>query len=146
MQAHTSRTDAKTVSIVALAAFHPNTKVQSAALHFFLGSDTDGDNEGSEDEEEGIREARKDVRSIEHRLQVGKSKKKKQKQLVQSKKEENRVSCSGKVFREADVGQKRSNKVAGAGNKVNFPALELLHDPQTFGEKMYDNLHRHGTF
>ena len=30
------------------------------------------------------------------------------------------------------------------GSTPNFPALELLHDPQTFGEKLYDNLHRHG--
>ena len=30
------------------------------------------------------------------------------------------------------------------GATPNFPALELLHDPQTFGEKLYDNLHRHG--
>lgn len=44
------RDDAKTVSIVALACFHPHVKVQSAAIHFFLG-DEDEDDEGSEDED-----------------------------------------------------------------------------------------------
>ncbi len=27
----------------------------------------------------------------------------------------------------------------------NFPALQLLHDPQTFGERLYDSLNRYGT-
>ncbi|ORY33460.1 putative cell cycle-related protein [Naematelia encephala] len=118
--------DAKTVSIAALAAFHPNTKVQSAALHFFLGSDNGTDEDS--DEEEGIREARRDVRKIEHQMQVGKSGKKKQRMLKEVKKDENK---------------KRQDKVDRVGAIPNFPALELLHDPQTFGEKLYDNLHRH---
>lgn len=48
-----SRNDAKTVSIVALGCFHPVTKVQSASLHFFLGSDEENDD--SDDEEEDVR-------------------------------------------------------------------------------------------
>ena len=40
--------------------------------------------------------------------------------------------------------QKRKNKAAGLKATPNFPALDLLHDPQSFGEKLYDNLHRHG--
>jgi len=43
------RKDAKTVSIVAQGCFHPVTKVQSASLHFFLGSEEEDDE--SEDEE-----------------------------------------------------------------------------------------------
>jgi protein SDA1 len=42
------RDDAKSVAIVALGCFHPITKVQSASLHFFLGSDEES--EDSEDE------------------------------------------------------------------------------------------------
>jgi len=26
----------------------------------------------------------------------------------------------------------------------NFPALQLINDPQTFGEKLYDNLVKYG--
>jgi protein SDA1 len=83
-------TDAKTVSIAALAAFHPNTKVQSAAIHFFLGSETDGDEEDS-DAEDGIREARKDVRKMQHSLEVGKGGRRKERLLKQVKKDENKV-------------------------------------------------------
>lgn len=45
------RTDAKPVSIIALGCFHPVLKVQSASLHFFLGSDEekeDSDDEGDD--------------------------------------------------------------------------------------------------
>ena len=84
------RTDAKTVSIVALATFHPNTKVQSAAIHFFLGSEHDGEDEDS-DEEDGIRVARKDVRSMEHRMGVGKTGRKQEKQLRSAKKDVKKV-------------------------------------------------------
>lgn len=42
------RNDPKSVAIVALACNHPNTKVQSAAIHFFLGSENE--DEDSDDE------------------------------------------------------------------------------------------------
>ena len=41
------------MSIIALGCFHPVTKVQSASLHFFLGSDEE--KEDSDDEEEDVR-------------------------------------------------------------------------------------------
>ena len=85
------RTDAKTVSIVALAAFHPNTKVQSAAMHFFLGSDHDADEDDS-DEADGIREARRDVKKLEHRMGVGKSGRKQGKELRAAQKDVKKVS------------------------------------------------------
>ncbi|WWC91696.1 uncharacterized protein L201_006642 [Kwoniella dendrophila CBS 6074] len=119
--------DAKTVSIVALAAFHPNVKVQSAALHFFLGSDNE-DADETDSDEENIREARRGVKKMEHRMEVGKSGRKKDRMLAQMKRETNK---------------KRAKHAAGLGATPNFPALELLHDPQTFGEKLYDNLHKH---
>ncbi len=45
------RNDAKTVSIIALGCFHPVTKVQSASLHFFLGSDEEQEDSDEEDED-----------------------------------------------------------------------------------------------
>lgn len=45
------RNDPKTVAIVALACNHPNTKVQSAAIHFFLGSENEGEDSSDEEEE-----------------------------------------------------------------------------------------------
>lgn len=38
------------MAIIALGAFHPVIKVQSASMHFFLGSDQEVDEEDSEDE------------------------------------------------------------------------------------------------
>jgi hypothetical protein len=49
------RTDAKTVSIIALGCFHPNVKVQSASLHFFLGSEDEQDDSDDDDDEVGFR-------------------------------------------------------------------------------------------
>lgn len=139
-------TDAKTVSIAALAAFHPDTKVQSAAIHFFLGSETDEVEDS--DEEDGVREARRDVKSLQHKMEVGKSGRKKQRLLKEVKKDANKVgfsTCDDRGFVGADSAlQKQKAKAAGVGATPNFPALELLHDPQTFGEKLYGNLHKHG--
>lgn len=84
-------TDAKTVSIVALAAFHPNTKVQSAAIHFFLGSEHDEQAEDSSDEEGGVRDARRDVKKMQHSLEVGKKGRKKEKQLRSLQKDASKV-------------------------------------------------------
>ena len=40
--------------------------------------------------------------------------------------------------------QKRKDKRNAEGVTPNFPALQLLSDPQTFGEKLYDYLNRYG--
>ena len=87
--------DAKTVSIVALAAFHPNTKVQSAAIHFFLGSDQDDGEPDSSDDETNVGQARKDIKAFQHRLNVGNtSSRKGEKKMKALQKEASRVSCS----------------------------------------------------
>lgn len=40
------------MAIISLGCFHPVTKVQSASVHFFLGSDEE--KEDSDDEEEEV--------------------------------------------------------------------------------------------
>ncbi|KIY50176.1 SDA1-domain-containing protein [Fistulina hepatica ATCC 64428] len=111
--------DAKTVSIVALGCFHPVIKVQSASIHFFLGDD----DEQEEEEDDDI----PDAKALQHRREVNKKSrggdKKLQKQIAAAKK-------------------KRAAKNNGPAIP-NFPALQLLHDPQTFGEKLYDVLSRY---
>lgn len=113
-------TDAKSVSIVALGCFHPVMKVQNASIHFFLGSDDDkedSDDEGDEDV---------DVKGLHHRREINKKTrsgdKKLQKQLKAAKK-------------------KRQSK--NEPTTPNFPALQLLNDPQTFSEKLFDALSRY---
>ncbi|KAG8851979.1 Severe Depolymerization of Actin [Tulasnella sp. 330] len=112
--------DAKTVSIVTLGCFHPVTKVQNACLHFFLGSDDDKDE--SEEEDEGP-----DLRKLAHQRQINKKTKGTEAQLTRAKKKAKKV---------------RLAKESGLAATPNFPALQLLHDPQNFGEKLYDLLHR----
>ncbi|KAI0058950.1 protein required for actin cytoskeleton organization and cell cycle progression [Artomyces pyxidatus] len=112
--------DAKPVSIVALGCFHPSAKVQSASLHFFLGSDEEV--EDSDDEEDNA----PDIRSLEHKREVTKKTRSGDKKLRRTMKE---------------ASKKRKRK--DAGSLANFPALQLLNDPQTFGEKLYDMLNKY---
>ncbi|KAI9569090.1 SDA1-domain-containing protein [Boletus coccyginus] len=112
--------DAKSVSVVALGCFHPAIKVQSASLHFFLGSDQDTEDSDDESDQEV------DVKALHHRREINKKTrsgdKKFQKQLTAAKKKKNKASESA---------------------TPNFPALQLLNDPQSFAEKLYDNLSRY---
>lgn len=123
LHAYCLRNDPKTVSIAALACGHPNVKVQSAGIHFFLGSENEDEEESSEDEGP-------DLKKLEHQRIINKKKRADDRRFAKA---------------QATVKKKRKEKEANAaGGTVNFPALELLHDPQSFGEKLYDNLHRHG--
>ncbi|KAF8797849.1 protein required for actin cytoskeleton organization and cell cycle progression [Phlegmacium glaucopus] len=107
--------DAKSVSIIVQGCFHPVTKVQSASLHFFLGSEDD-----EEDDTDGNENI--DVKSLHHRREINKKTrsgdKKLRKQLKLAKK-------------------KKYDKTAAT---PNFSAIQLLRDPQTFGEKLFDTL------
>ncbi|OCH95200.1 actin cytoskeleton organization and cell cycle progression protein [Obba rivulosa] len=113
--------DAKSVSIIALGCFHPMVKVQSASLHFFLGSDEE--TEDSDEEEEDI----PDVKALQHRREINKKTRSGDKKLLKQMK---------------SIKSKRKKKAAES-NTPNFPAIQLLNDPQTFGEKLYDVLNRY---
>ncbi|PSS30922.1 hypothetical protein PHLCEN_2v2547 [Hermanssonia centrifuga] len=112
--------DAKCVSIVALGCFHPVVKVQSASSHFFLGSDDE--QEDSDDEDDDTT----DVRGLHHRREINKKTRSGDKKLR-------------KTLKTAKAKQKRKADAITA----NFPAIQLLNDPQTFGEKLYDILNRY---
>ncbi|KAI0028454.1 protein required for actin cytoskeleton organization and cell cycle progression [Vararia minispora EC-137] len=111
--------DAKSVAIVALGCFHPVTKVQSASLHFFLGSEEE--EEESDEEEEEV-----DVKALQHRREINKKTRSGEKKMRKQLKEAKNVSLA-----------------LHSGRTPNFPALQLLHDPQTFAEKLYDMLHKY---
>jgi len=113
--------DAKSVAIVALGCFHPITKVQTASLHFFLGSDEESEDSDDESDDDTV-----NVKSLEHKREVKKKTRSGDKKMR-------------KILKVVD--KKRKSK--SAGKTPNFPALQLLHDPQTFGEKLYDLLQRY---
>ncbi|KAL1691390.1 SDA1-domain-containing protein [Schizophyllum commune] len=111
--------DTKTVSIVALGCFHPVMKVQSASVHFFLGSD-------DEDEDSDDEDAIPDIKSLQHQREIKKKTR----------------SIDRKLEKQAKKAKKKRQQKNNA-TSTNFPALQLLNDPQSFAEKLYDNLNRY---
>eukprot|EP00887_Chlorella_sp_A99_P007365 scaffold2.g7365.t1 len=122
--------DARTVNVIASAALHKSSRVMLAALKFFLGQDAEEDKgDGSDDsdsEGEGKAAAqgpsREEVYAAYHKGTVA-SKKKKQKKL-----------------KRAMASVKRQTKKGGAGRQESFAALQLLHDPQGFAERLFARL------
>ncbi|SAM86367.1 related to SDA1-required for organization of the actin cytoskeleton [Ustilago bromivora] len=122
-------TDSKTVSLLALACFHPHPRVQSSAVRFFLGDlhSAEDEAEESDSEDEGpnvdamlhARKVKKKTRSGDRKMREAAALSKKKRKA----KAENALDGNGK-----DTG--------------NFAALYLLNDPQNFGEKLFDNLSR----
>ncbi|KAF8623968.1 hypothetical protein AX15_006123 [Amanita polypyramis BW_CC] len=111
--------DGKTVAIVALGCSHPSAKVQSASIHFFIGQDPD-DGQDESDDEQHI-----DVRALQHRREVNKKTRSGDKRLQKQLK---------------NARKKGRNKPT---ESAKFPAVELLHDPQSFAEKLFDLMDRH---
>ncbi|KIL68655.1 hypothetical protein M378DRAFT_120982 [Amanita muscaria Koide BX008] len=115
-------TDSKTVAIIALGCTHPNLKVQSASMHFFIGEESD---EGADDTEAdtGI-----DVRALHHRREINKKTK----------------SGEKKFHKQLKSARKKARPKTSA-KQANFPALELLRDPQSFADKVFNLLNHHDT-
>ncbi|KAG9015055.1 Severe Depolymerization of Actin [Tulasnella sp. 427] len=114
--------DAKTVSIVALGCFHPVVKVQSACVHFFLNSEEAVEDSESEDEAP-------DMGKLAHQRQI----KKKTRGL------DNKIERSKKRAKKMRIAQENGTNKA----TPNFPALYLLHDPQSFGEKIFEAINKY---
>ncbi|PWN29710.1 SDA1-domain-containing protein [Jaminaea rosea] len=119
--------DAKTVSLLALACFHPHPKVQTSAVRFFLNDlhhaeDGAEESESDSDDEPVI----PDVSKLVHQRKVKKKTR----------------SNDRKVRAAAALAKKRNKDKAAKGDEgaANFAALYLLNDPQTFGEKLFENL------
>ncbi|CDS00063.1 hypothetical protein [Sporisorium scitamineum] len=122
-------TDSKTVSLLALACFHPHPRVQSSAVRFFLGdlhsAEDDAEESGSDDEGPDI-DALMHVRKVNKKTRSGDKKMR-------------AAAAVAKKKRKA----KAENALEGVGKDAgNFAALYLLNDPQNFGEKLFDNLSR----
>lgn len=119
--------DAKTVSLLALACFHPHPKVQPSAIRFFLNdlhhAEDDGEISDSDSEDEPVIP---DVSKLKHQRKVNKKTR----------------SNDRKVRAAAATAKKRNKQKAAKADEAqgNFAAVYLLNDPQTFAEKLFDNL------
>ncbi|BGP23962.1 SDA1 domain protein [Rhodotorula toruloides] len=119
------RGDKMTVKVVARACFHPDTKVQSAAMHFFLVTpDSENDVDSENESDEGP-----DIQAVKHRQEINKKRK----------------STERKAKRDIrSANAKRKAKQAAANEaQTNFSALQQLDDAYSFGERLYEQLVKH---
>ncbi|KAK5128738.1 hypothetical protein LTR85_000071 [Meristemomyces frigidus] len=110
--------DAKAVSIMEIAALSQEAKVVTGGVRFFLG----GDQEREEAADEESDQEEKNISMGKLRHQAGINKK--------TAKRDNDLRAAAKKV-------KRNEKKKGAPHPLNFSALHLLHDPQGFAEKLF---------
>lgn len=121
--------DARTANLISAACFHSNTKVQSVAMHFFLNasgsSSFDGSDSDSSDEDQN--DAMASIRKVKHQQTINKKKKSTDK-------------SAKKEIRKANNKRKAAElkEAEGLAGQIDNSALNLLHDPQTFAEKLYE--------
>ncbi|CAG5111921.1 Oidioi.mRNA.OKI2018_I69.chr2.g6192.t1.cds [Oikopleura dioica] len=123
--------DEKTVNVIAAACFHGHQKIQSRALNFFLGNDQKSEDHDSDDDEDPDERRQREknelklptARDIMVRFQTGKkgakNKRKKKKMMA-------------RIAKKSNKGQNR--------DAINFTAIDMLHDPQSFAEKLFKQL------
>lgn len=123
--------DARTANLLSAACFHSNTKVQSVAMHFFLNSNTssslDESDVSSGDEDVGV--SMNKIRKVKHQQQI-------------NKKKRSSDRAARKEIKKANSKRKASEIKAANGEGIDNSALNLLHDPQAFVEKLYELLAR----
>lgn len=127
--------DEKTVSLLALACLHPHPRVQSSAIRFFLGdlhSAEAGDDSESE-KEDGEGGEIPDVKALLHRRKVNKKTRSNDKKV--------RAASSLAKKRKKALDEKKAES-DGVDGHNNVAAVHLLHDPQGFGEKLFDELRK----
>lgn len=109
--------DAKAVSVMELAALSQDAKVVTSGVRFFLGGDQEREAAAEEDSDSDD-----EIEMGKLRHQAGINKK-------TSKRDKEMKAAAAKV--------KRKEKKKKAPHPLNFSALHLLNDPQTFAEKLF---------
>ncbi|KAK4631635.1 hypothetical protein CLAFUW4_02812 [Fulvia fulva] len=108
--------DAKAVSVMEIAALSQDSKVVTSGVRFFLGSDQEREQAAEESDDESD----VDVAKIKHQVGINKKSTKRNKEIK---------AAQAKV--------KRKEKRKNTHQTLNFSALHLLHDPQGFAEKLF---------
>ncbi|GAA5836286.1 hypothetical protein JCM3766R1_003479 [Sporobolomyces carnicolor] len=118
--------DEMTVKLVARACFHPDTKVQSAAMHFFLvtpDQQPGGADFVDSDEED---DAGPDIQQVKHKVEINKKRK------STDRKARREIKTANQKRRQKEQNQKEP--------QANFSAIELLQNAEGFGEQLYAQL------
>ncbi|KAK9840402.1 hypothetical protein WJX74_009278 [Apatococcus lobatus] len=125
--------DARTVNVIASATFHSSPRIMLAALKFFLGQDQapEGEeDESSADEEDG------DIKALgPTKAEFYKANKKGT--VSSKKKKKNKLKRVVATVKKAARKDKMSKQ-------ESFAAVQLLHDPQYFAEKLLARLQKSG--
>jgi protein SDA1 len=128
--------DEKTVSLLSLACLHPHPRVQSSAIRFFLGdlhSSEAGHSSGSEDDSDAEGGEIPNVKTLLHRRKINKKTRSGDKKV--------RAAASLAKKRRKALEDKKA-ETDGQDGASNVAAIHLLHDPQGFGEKLFEELRR----
>eukprot|EP01114_Cavostelium_apophysatum_P008764 TRINITY_DN2151_c0_g1_i1.p1 TRINITY_DN2151_c0_g1~~TRINITY_DN2151_c0_g1_i1.p1 ORF type:complete len:785 (-),score=300.13 TRINITY_DN2151_c0_g1_i1:33-2387(-) len=114
--------DAKTVNAISTGIFSKNPKIVAATCRFFLGSDDDDDDSDAEEDDNSqeLQEAKK-LLKIKYRAGINRKSRKRARHM---KNELDKI--------------KKKDKKKFQGN--NFPALDLLNDPQGYAEKVFNRV------
>jgi len=147
---------ARTVNIIAQAVFSSKAKVSLAAVHFFLGIEEAMSNvvDSDEDEEDDgklaaarQRKSQMNLASIDFHSYSKKTRSRMRKTRKALKKRKKLIHA--KVIRDGGIAgaeleaareKKRAQAERDVLNHSRFPALELIHDPQAFAEKLFARL------
>ena len=123
-------TDARTVALLALACTHPHPKVQASAIRFFLGdlhAAETGAVDSDEDDDNNV-----DVGRMKHQHRVGRK----------SRSGERRIRQAKSQARKRQKESESASLDKEDQDTSNMAALHLLHDPQSFAERLFENLSR----
>lgn len=114
--------DSRTVEIMTLACSNPDLKIFLSGVQFFIGADKERDdltqqllNDEDDDQE--------DLAALRHRLQINKKSGKRAKKMTTA------VTKYNKKQKKLQTHQMT--------NYLNFSAIHLLRDPQSFAEKLF---------
>jgi protein SDA1 len=117
-------TDARTVNMLGKACLSQSTRVCVAAINFFLGIETKMHED--EEEEKTVEKGPQEVDYHAHSKKTKKRQRQTQKQI------------------ERNAKQRRDNQKDNTVAQPLFPAIQMLHDPQTLAEKLFKKIRQSG--
>ncbi|KDN38379.1 SDA1-domain-containing protein [Tilletiaria anomala UBC 951] len=127
--------DAKTVQIISEGCFHPHPKVQASCIRFFLGdlhasetaNGSDDENDGSDSDETSAHTP--DMSKLKHQRKVKKK----------TRSADRKIKAAAATARKMNK-QKEANRGGDGDGTMNAAAIDLLHDPQSFADKLFEML------